>query len=200
MTSPLTIKVDVGVAEVIRTLDEINQRRQGRQREFLDDIADDLDAVHLIVNALDNLSLDITQGFAEREIIEDDNLLREHVRAAGNYLRRREIVPKLVDLQGHIELVSNDRRLRGRSGAPEMLSSLAQEIQGYLQSVQNYRVPSGVGYQELNEMRDMAEERLRGHPIGEAIIAKARQVLDLRSLGQSVAIQKRIGQVKALIA
>jgi hypothetical protein len=87
---PFSVKVDLGLAELISKLDGINQRRRGRQEQFFLDLYDDLDATHTIVTALDNAFVDLATGFADTAVIGDRETLTAHVKATQKYLSRRK--------------------------------------------------------------------------------------------------------------
>jgi hypothetical protein len=178
MPTPLTVKVDLGIAELIKKLDEINQRRHGRTEAFFLNIRDDLESVATIIDGLDNLFVDLARGYSDRHLVDSSELLGDHVKATQDYLYGRNLVPKLIGLQGFITQAANDHRLRSKSGAPEKLSNVADRIQTYLTSI-NYTGPSGTGYEDLIELKGMAEKKLQGNALANEIISKANEALRL---------------------
>jgi hypothetical protein len=99
--------------------DEISERRKRRTDAFFLNVSDDLESVAMIVNGLDNLFADLAQGYSDRNLVEDSDLLRDHVKATQNHLYGRDLVPRLIGLQGFLAQAANDRRLCAKPGAPE---------------------------------------------------------------------------------
>jgi hypothetical protein len=77
MSVPVTVKVDLGIGELIEKLDEINERRKGRKEEFFSNICDDLESVHTIVYALDNLFVDLPQRYSDRTLVDSSEMWRK---------------------------------------------------------------------------------------------------------------------------
>jgi hypothetical protein len=199
MPAPVTVKVDLGISTLINKLDEINERRKGRTESFLLNVCDDLESVAKIVAGLDNLFVDLAQGYSDRRLVDDSDQLRDHIKATQNYLYGRDLVPKLIGLQGFLAHAANNQRLRSKSGAPEKMTAVAEMLQGYLQSL-NYIGPSGIGYQELTELKGMAENKLTGNALTNAIIAKADEALQFHSFNLSAELQKLIGEARGLMS
>jgi hypothetical protein len=199
MPAPVTVKVDLGIAKLIEELAQINDRRNARTEAFLLNVCDDIEAVATIVAGLDNLFVDLAQGYSDRLLVDDSELLRDHIKATQTYLYGRDLVPKLVGLQGFLAHAANNPRLRSKSGAPEKLTAVAEMLQGYLQSL-NYMGPSGIGYQELTELKGMAEEKLKGNALTNNIVSKANEALQFHSFSLSAELQKLMGEARGLIS
>jgi hypothetical protein len=199
MPAPVTVKVDLGIAKLIEELAKINDRRNARTEAFLLNVCDDIEAVATIVAGLDNLFVDLAQGYSDRLLVDDSELLRDHIKATQTYLYGRDLVPKLVGLQGFLAHAANNPRLRSKSGAPEKLTAVAEMLQGYLQSL-NYMGPSGIGYQELTELKGMAEEKLKGNALTNNIVSKANEALQFHSFSLSAELQKLLGEARGLIS
>src|SRR5436190_18120935 len=105
--NPLSVKVDLGIADVVRSVDAIFARRRDRKTESLADIAsnlcDDLDVCSQIVKALDDLFVQLVGGFARGEIASEPALLRGHVEQTRQYLMRRELLTRLEEGIGAIK-------------------------------------------------------------------------------------------------
>jgi hypothetical protein len=195
MPAPLTVKVDLGISTLITKLDEINERRKGRTESFLLNVRDDTDAVDTIVAGLDTIFIDLAQGYTDRGLVDDSDQLRDHIKATQDYLYGRDLVPKLIGLQGFLALAANNDRLRSKSGAPEKVTAVAEKVQRYLESL-NYMGPSGIGYQELTELKTMAENKLQGNALTNDIITKARQALQFHSFTLSAELQRLTGEAR----
>jgi hypothetical protein len=214
MPAPVTLKVDIGISTLINKLDEIHERRTKRTEEFFKDIHDDLESVAAIIDGLDNLFVFLALGYSDRRLVSDSEQRDDHVKATKDYLNGRNIVPRLIRLQGFITQAANNQRLRSKSGAPEKLSTVAEQIQTYLQSI-NYEGESGTGYQELTELTQMAGEKNQGNQGApqrnhgkpaidnekvDKIIAYADKALRNRSYALSASLQRLIGEAQGLIA
>ena len=132
---PLSVKVDLGIAEVVRSVDAIFARRHNRKTEALTDFAstlsDDLDVCSEIVKALDNLFIELVRGFSSAEITNVPALLSSHVEETRKYLSRRELLPRLEECIGAIKTASLDSRLKSQGHRELVLAlrSLASRLQ-----------------------------------------------------------------------
>ena len=199
MPAPVTVKVDLGISTLINKLDEINERRKGRTESFLLNVCDDIEAVATIVAGLDNIFIDLAQGYSDRRLLDDAELLRDHIIATQNYLYGRDLVPKLIGLQGFLAQAANNPRLRSKSGAPEKVTAVAEKLQGYLQSL-NYTGPSGFGYRGLTELKGLAENKLVGNALTNDIIATANGALQSHSFILSAELQRLMGEARGLMS
>jgi hypothetical protein len=115
MPAPVTVKVDLGLAKLIEELGKINDRRNGRTEAFFLNVRDDLDSVATIVSGLDNLFVDLAEGYSDRHLVDDSEFLREHIRATKDYLHGRTLVDKLIQLKGFFaHAANNDHLLQNR--------------------------------------------------------------------------------------
>jgi len=83
MEAPISVKVDLGIAETVRAVNDVLSRRQNRKAEILADfvanLCDDLEAASEIVKALDNIFIELVRGFASKETTGAPLLLNSHV-------------------------------------------------------------------------------------------------------------------------
>lgn len=114
MSNGVSVKVDLGISECIRTIDSIKARRAERRESFLDDLCDDVDAVEEIVKTFDNLFIELVRGFGDKHIEDNPALLEAHMEYTRKYLTGRDLLPVLMDLIGEISGFASDKRLRGR--------------------------------------------------------------------------------------
>jgi hypothetical protein len=199
MPAPVTVKVDLGLANLIEELGKINDRRNGRTEAFFLNVRDDLDSVATIVSGLDNLFVDLAEGYSDRHLVDDSEFLREHIRATKDYLHGRNLVDKLIQLKGFFAHAANNDHLRSKSGAPEKLSTLADEIQRYLTSI-NYTGQSGTGYKELIELKKMAEKKLDGITPANEITRTGNEALRAHPFHTSAELLELVGDARGLIA
>jgi hypothetical protein len=92
---------------------------------------------------------------------------------------------------GSLGNAANDEHLRSKTGAPEKLSTVADEIQNYLTSI-NYKGQSGTGYKELIELKEMAERKLDGNAPANDITRTANEALK--------ELLELVGEARGLIA
>jgi hypothetical protein len=155
--------------------------------------------VATIVGGLDNLFVDLTQGYSDRRVVDDSELIRDHIRATQDYLDGRNLVNKLIGLKGFLANAANNEHLRSKTGAPEKLSTVADEIQNYLTSI-NYKGQSGTGYKELIELKEMAERKLDGNAPANDITRTANEALKARPFHMSAELLELVGEARGLIA
>jgi hypothetical protein len=175
MPAPVTVKVDLGLAKLIEELGKINDRRNGRTEAFFLNVRDDLDSVATIVSGLDNLFVDLAEGYSDRHLVDDSQL------------------------KGFFAHAANNDRLRSKSGAPEKLSTLADEIQRYLTSI-NYTGQSGTGYKELIELKKIAEKKLDGITPANEITRTGNEALRAHPFHTSAELLELVGDARGLIA
>jgi len=166
----LSVKVDLGIAEVVRSIDAIIARRHNRKTDalanFASNLSDDLDVCSEIVKALDDLFIELIRGFSSAEITKDPELLKSHVEETRNYLRQRKLLPRLEECIGAIKTASLDSRLKSRDHRELVLAlrSLASRLQFYRAKLGRGAV-TGVGQTEDWNLETLCERAL-GHQYG----------------------------------
>lgn len=175
--NPLSVKVDLGIAELVRAVDGILTRRHNRNTEALADFAsnlsDDLDACSKIVKGLDDLFIELVTGFSSAKITHDPALLSAHVEETRKYLSRRELLPKLEECIGAIKAASLDSRLKGGEHRKLVLAlrSLASRLQLYRDNL-GRGAHTGVGQTEDWNLETLCERAL-GYQYGGGRLALA---------------------------
>jgi len=200
------VKVDVGIAEAIRAIDEIVARRQSRKTKALADFAailsDDLDVCSEIVKTLDSLFIKLVRGFSDVKITNDPSLLSSHVRETREYLSRRELLPRLEECIGAIKTASKDSRLKSRdhSELVSTLRSLASRLEFYRNKLGRGAM-TGVGQTEDWNLETLCEHALGcqygGGKLTLAIEEIAEEVFRNQDFDISDNIHRLIGTVRA---
>jgi hypothetical protein len=163
--NPFSVKIDLGIAEVVRVVDGIFTRRHNRNTEALADfasnLADDLDASSEIVKALDDFFIKLVRGFSSTKITQDPVMLSDHVEETRKYLSQRELLPRLEECIGAIKAASLDSRLksRGHSELVRALRSLASRLQLYRENL-GRGARTGVGQTEDWNLETLCERAL----------------------------------------
>ncbi len=201
----VSVKVDLGIADVVRVVDGILVRRRQRKTEALADFAanlsDDLDVCSEIVKALDGLFIELVGGFSSAKITHDPALLSGHVEETRKYLKQRELLPRLEECLGAIKTASLDTRLRGPNHRDlvKALRSLASRLQLYRDQLGKGAV-TGVGQTEDWNLETLCE-RVRGSPYGGgkldlSVEAIAEEVFRNHDFDVSDNIHRLIGTVR----
>ena len=173
----LSLKVDLGIAEVVRSVDEIFARRQNRKTEaladFVSNLSDDLDVCSEILKALDNSFIQLVRGFSSAKITIDAALLGSHVEETRKYLSRRDLLPRLEECIGAIKTASLDSRLKSPDHRELVLAlrSLASRLQFYRDKLGRGAV-TGVGQTENWNLETLCERAL-GYQYGGGKLALA---------------------------
>jgi hypothetical protein len=205
METPLSLKVDLGIAETVGAVDAIIARWQNRETEvlsdFLSNLDDALDATTKIVNKLDDLFVDLVRGFADREIIDNQVLLQTHVKETRKYLQKRDLLPRLEQCIGAISGAAVDPRLAGRAYR-EMVStlrSLVARLTEYRNQLGRGGI-TGVGQLEHWNLETLCEHAL-GYQYGGGTIKKAtdeiaEEVLRNHDFDLSDSVHRLIGKAR----
>ncbi len=202
---PLSVKVDLGIAEVVRSVDAIFARRHNRKTEALADFAsnlsDDLDVCSEIVKALDNLFIELVRGFSSAEITNVPALLSSHVEETRKYPRRRQLLPRLEECIGAIKAASLDSRLRSQDQRELVLAlrSLVSRLQFYRDKLGRGAI-TGVGQTEDWNLETLCERALGyqygGGKLALAIEEIAEEVFRNHDFDVSDNIHRLIGTVR----
>jgi hypothetical protein len=202
---PLSVKIDLGIAEVVRSVDAIFARRHNRKTEALADFAsnlsDDLDVCSEIVKALDNLFIELVRGFSSAEITNVPALLSGHVEETRKYLSRRELLPRLEECIGAIKTASLDSRLKSQDHRALVLAlrSLASRLQFYRDKLGMGAI-TGVGQTEDWNLETLCERALGyqygGGKLALAVEAIAEEVFRNHDFDVSDNIHRLIGTVR----
>ncbi len=162
---PSSLKVDLGIADVVRVVDEILTRRHNRSTEalagFASNLSDDLDVCSEIVKALDGLFIELVRGFSSTNITHDPALLSAHVEETRKYLSRRDLLPRMEECIGAIKAASLDSRLKSGDHRELVLAlrSLASRLQLYRDNLGKGAV-TGVGQTEDWNLETLCERAL----------------------------------------
>jgi hypothetical protein len=160
-----SVKVDLGIAEVVRTVDAVLTERRNRRSKSLADIAsnlsDDLDVCSQIVKALDNFFIELVAGFSRVEIRNDPAVLTRHVEQTRHYLMRRELLPRLEEGIGAIKTAAFDPRLKDKKyrDLVTALRSLASRLTLYRDNLGRGAL-TGVGQNEDWNLETLCERAL----------------------------------------
>lgn len=203
--SPVSIKADLGIAEVIRAVDGILNRRHTRKietlSEFLSSVVDDLDGCSEIVKALDDFFIRLVSGFEDTRITRDPDLLSLHLAETRDYLMDRDLLPRLLNLMGSIEAASLDSRWKTKEyeGFASALTKLSSQLQTYRQSL-GMSGRTGVGQMEEWNLETLCERALnlqRGGGLLDITLEEiAEQVSRNHDFGVSESIFGLIGKVR----
>ena len=203
--NPLSIKVDLGIAEVIKSVDAIIARRHDRKAESLADFAsnlfDDLDVCSEIVKALDNLFIEIVRGFSRPQITSVQSLLNDHVEETRKYLSRRDLLPRLEECIGAIKTASLEPRLKPQENRELVLAlrSLASRLQFYRDKLGRGAI-TGVGQTEDWNLETLCERALGyqygGGKLALAVDEIAEEVFRNHDFDVSDNIHRLIGTVR----
>lgn len=189
----LQAKMDLGVADVIRAVDEIMSRRRNRRADDLADLCDDLEAVHEVVSRLDSLFMDCIVGFTDPGLVEDPDLLRNHVAVTRSYLTRRELLPRLEHSIGALRAAAANQRFAANVQMVGAVYELLQRLERYRGGLGEGGV-TGVGHYYLRRLCDLAEGK---DPIDQsAVLDIAKDGLLQQDFELSGSIFRLIGFVR----
>jgi hypothetical protein len=203
---PPSVKVDLGIADVLRAVDAILDRRRNRKTEALTDFAsnlsDDLDVCSKIVNALDSLFIELVRGFSNPRITHDPALLGGHVEETREYLTRRDLLPRLEECIGGIKASSLDPRLKSQDHRELVLTlrSLASRLKFYRDELGKGAI-TGVGQTQDWNLETLCERAL-GYQYGGGMLALeveeiAEEVFRNHDFDVSDNIHRLIGTARA---
>lgn len=205
MESPISVKVDLGIAETVRTVDKILLRRRNRKSEALADfvanLSDGLEASSEIIKTLDNIFIELVRGFASKTITGDQTLLDAHVEETRKYLTSRDLLPRLEDCIGVISAASVDSRMKDRTfrDIVSTLRSLTARLQLYRDQLGRGGV-TGVGQTQEWNLETLCERSLKyeygGGKIDITIADMAEEVLRNQDFDVSDNIHRLIGKAR----
>lgn len=205
MESPISVKVDLGIAETVRVVDEMLSRRRNHRSEALADfvanLCDGLDASSEIVKALDNIFIELVRGFASKTITGDQTLLNTHIEETRKYLTGRNLLPRLEDCIGVISAASVDPLMRDRAyrDIVSTLRSLTNRLQFYRDQLGRGGI-TGVGQTREWNLETLCERSLKyqygGGKIDITIEDMAEEVLRNHDFDVSDNLHRLIGKAR----
>jgi hypothetical protein len=202
---PLSVKVDFGIAEVIRAVDQVLERRRRQRNQTLADfgsnLSETLDATGKAVRALDDIFIRLIAGFADSEITHDGTRLKGHVAETRKYLRERNLLPKLEECIGAVKSDSLDGRLKAREyrDLVSALRSLASRLQSVRDSLGKGAL-TGVGQMEQWNLETLCEKatgcNYGGGKIADSLEEIAEEVRRNNDFDISDDISRLIGTIR----
>jgi hypothetical protein len=147
------VKIDLGIAESIKALDAILERRGRRKQDDRLDTIDDLDAIDAIVQALFNASRELLKHFRDRLVVASRREREILIKATRDYLEDRVLLPQLLARQGQIAAKARSGRYKKQATAA--LTAVDGRIEEFKERI-HYQGLSGVGWKELENLRDLA--------------------------------------------
>ena len=200
-----SIKIDFGIPETIRVIDEILSRREkeGRQgRDLLcNNIADDAEAASVLVKKLDDIFIELVSGFSRKDLVEDKDKLGEYVHGTKEYLHRRELLPKLEETIGRLRAAGNDPGLSEKRYRELVVSvrSLATRLEFYRQGLGRGGM-TGVGQLAESNLETICERvegrNYGGGNINASIETMAEEVLRNHDFDLSDSVHRLVGEVR----
>src|SRR5262245_60783592 len=200
-----SLKADLGIADVVRRVDEIFARRRMRKIKALSDLAsnltDDVDASSKIVKALDDTFTELIEGFLSSKIAQDPARLANHVEGTRKHLRQRELLPRLEECIGAIKTDSQDPRLKSKDHRNLVLAlrSLASRLTLYRDNLGKGAI-TGVGQNEEWKLETLCERaqgcQYGGGKLNFAIEEIAEQVFRNHDFDVSDNIYRLVGTIR----
>lgn len=193
MSSESIITIDLGIAETIQVIDAILSRRQNRddnrKEDFVQNVKDDIELVSLTVNALDNAFIILVQKYGDEAVIGDPRKLKVLVQETDNYLKRRDLLPKLQIQVGAINAASHHRFV-ANTKAQEILEHLAVSLKDYRDRL-GYGI-TGVGHGFLEQLQYYAQN----NPNQTLLSSIANQAFRQQDFGLSGHMNNLIGLLR----
>src|SRR5258708_39721683 len=132
MSVPLTIKVDLGIAECVETVNRIFERRSERKEDFLRNLSDDLDAASKMVKTLNDSFIKLARGFADLHAPSNPPMAETLIEQTDKYLTDHDLLPKLKNLKGRIAGCSMRGEVAKTPALKPLLESIDREIERFI--------------------------------------------------------------------